>query len=103
MMTLYLKDSKKMVRFIITIIFAHLFFVCIGQRSYLDTKIELNASFSSDSIFMEDSLELNLYFRNNKSNNFSLYPKAIIGLIHNHKAFITYDKAERIVYKLNDT
>lgn len=91
-----------MVKSIITILFVHLLSVCLGQVINLDNKIELNASFSSDSLFMGDSLKLNLHFRNNTNNNFSLYPKAIIGLVHNHKEFITYDKPERIVYKLND-
>jgi hypothetical protein len=102
MVALYLQNPKKMVRIIITTIFAHLFFVCMGQEKHLDNKIELNASFSSDSVLMDDSLELNLYYRNNSGNSFSLYPKAFIGLLQNPKIFITYDKLERMVYKLND-
>jgi hypothetical protein len=97
-----IQNSKKMVRVIITAIFAHLFFVCMSQEKHLDNKIELNASFSSDSVLMDDSLELNLNYRNISSNYFYLYPKAIIGLLQNPKIFITYDKLERMVYKLND-
>ena len=90
-----------MVKFIIIIIFTHLVFVCMGQENYLDNKMELNASFSCDSVYIEDSLEVILQYRNISNEYINLYPKAIIGLSHNHNFFITYDKAERIAYILN--
>lgn len=90
-----------MVKIIIITISAHFFFLCMIQEVYSDNKINLNASFSSDSVIMGDSLDLILYYKNITNDNFSLYPKAIIGLGRNHEVFITYDKAERIAYILN--
>ena len=81
-----------MVRLFIVIIFSHSFFVCTSQVRSLDSKIELNASFSSDIVILQDSLEVVLTYRNTTNDNFNLYPEAIIGLAPNQKAFITYDK-----------
>jgi len=97
-----LQITKKMVKYIFTIVFAQVFIICaISQEKPLENEILFRASFSRDSVFMGDSLEIKLYFRNDTNSSFSLYPKAIIGLTHNHKEFITYDKPERIAYKLN--
>lgn len=66
-----------MVKLFITVLFIHLIIVCQGQEITPGNKIELNSSFSSDVVYMEDSLELILIYRNTSNYNFNLYPKAI--------------------------
>lgn len=80
----------------------HLCFICEGQE-YEKKEIEFYASFSREPVFMEDSIELNLYYKNNSNSYVDLYPKAIIGLSHNHKEFISYESAAKIVYRLNNS
>lgn len=91
-----------MVKIILTIVIAHLFLVSLCQEKDFDKKIELNASVNTDSIDMEDTLEVNLIFKNVSNSYISFYPNAIIGMIHDHKEFITYDNQEKIAYKLHD-
>lgn len=98
-MACYLQNPKAMVRVIIIIIYTHLFFVGVGQVTH--NEIGLNASFSCDKVFMGDSLELFLNFRNLTKDNFCLYPKATLALGHDHEVFITYDRPGRVAYILN--
>lgn len=92
-----------MVRFIFTIIFAQIFCLCAeSQESNTDNGMLLKATFNVDTIFMEDSLKVHLLFKNTSNTVLDLYPEEIIGLVHNHKEFITYDTPQRITYKLHD-
>lgn len=92
-----------MVRFIFTIIFAQILCLCAeSQESNIDNGMLLEASFNVDTIFMEDSLKVHLLFKNTSNTVLDLYPEGIIGLVHNHKEFITYDTPQRITYKLHD-
>jgi hypothetical protein len=91
-----------MVRFILMLLLTHLFLLCASQEKSHEKEIKLNASFSEDSVFIGDSLKLNLYYKNISNSDYILYPKAIIGLVRNMKAFITYESPARISYQLND-
>jgi len=93
-----------MVKVIFTIIFAQIFYLCTnGQEKHLDNRVFLEASFSVDTTLMGDSLEVNLLFKNTSDSVFELNPEAVIGLMHNHKEFITYDTPQRISYKLHES
>lgn len=87
-----------MVRLIIIMIFANLSFACIGQKK----DIELKASFCRDSVFVNESLELILCFKNNSNKSFKLYPKAFTAMMHYSEYFITYESIDRMIYILND-
>jgi len=101
MLAHYIQNTEKMVKLIFTFIVLSLVF-CQGQEYQVKKELILNASFSSDTVIMGDTLSLILCYRNNTNSYVDLYPKAIIGLSHNHQAFIFYESPERIVYLLND-
>src|SRR5690554_6161552 len=92
-----------MVKFIFTIIFAQILCLCAeSQERNIDNGMLLEASFNVDTISMEDSLKVHLLFKNTSNAVLDLYPEGIIGLVHNHKEFITYDTPQRITYKLHN-
>lgn len=100
-MACYLRNTQNMVKVLFTIIFTYLSLVCIAQDKSLATKIELHASLNRNEVYFGDSLELILNYRNISDDTLWLYPKATIGLGRTEKAFITYDKPERIAYIIN--
>lgn len=89
-----------MVRIIFILSFLHLYFVCNAQTL---NKIHLNVSFSRSTVIMEDKLKIYLDYVNCTNESINFYPEAIIGVVHNNKAFIFPDKETRILYKLNNT
>jgi len=65
--------------------------------------INLYISFSNDSVCFDDTVLLELYFKNTSDSVFYFSKGALIGMSHyDPDGFIGYDTAERMLYWLND-
>ncbi len=74
----------------------------VCQDNSIENSIGLSIAFSKDTVSFQDSLEIQLSFKNTSDSVVSLNPIAIIGISHYHPdVFITY-AAERVLYSLNN-
>lgn len=72
------------------------------EKESFNNGIELNLSFDKNPVFLGDSLELRLTYRNRTSEVIDFYPEACIGLFRHDTVFISYETAERIGIILNN-
>lgn len=92
-----------MVRLIFIIIFVHNFVACMGQKTTFENKISLGVSFNKDNVFMGDSLEITISYKNNSEDTLKFYSEGRVTIHHSHpEVFITYETTERIAYILRE-
>lgn len=99
-----IQGTKKMVIKII-LLFVQLFSfydISLSQEEDTEKKMILWALVSKDTVFMGDTLKVIVSYKNNTDDFFLIHPQSLIGLVHNHEYFITYDSPDRITYKLKE-
>jgi len=81
----------------------HVIVLCVGQKTVAENRILFSASFSKDSVFMGDSLELSISFINNSEDTIKFYSEGRVVISHYHPTmFITYESDEKMGYVLRE-
>ena len=82
--------------------FLNLYLINVGQKSGFFQNIDFNASFSKDSVLMNDTLDIHIYFKNNSDEIVKLHPKGFLCILPDVSMFITYESTNRMMYIVNN-